>query len=197
MLTGRRAFPGENASDVLAAVLRDEPDWAALPADAPRGVRRLLRRCLRKDPRDRLQDAGDARIELTEAAMEEPPLPPPAPRRLSRASLVAAGLAAATLLCPCGVDGPRRGWQGPSGRDAHEPRPSRRPPTGRRVPVAFRLRPRRQGTRHRGAGGREHGRLRARALRPRAAAHRRHRPEGRSPRSRPMVARWPSSPTAS
>jgi serine/threonine-protein kinase len=98
MLTGRHAFPGTNASDVLAAVLRDEPDWSALPADTPRGVRRLLRRCLRKDPRDRLQDAGDARIELTEAAMEEPPLPPPASGGLSRAVLIAAGLTAATLV---------------------------------------------------------------------------------------------------
>jgi Tol biopolymer transport system component len=98
MVTGHRAFPGTSASDVLAAVLRDEPDWAALPADTPRGVRRLIRRCLRKDPRDRLQDAGDARIELTEAAMEEPALPPVAPRGPSRAVLVATGLMAAVLV---------------------------------------------------------------------------------------------------
>ena len=98
MLTGRRAFPGTSASDVIAAVLRDEPDWSALPADTPRGVRRLLRRCLRKDPRERLQDAGDARLELTEAAMEEPALPPMAPRRLSRPVLVAAGFLAATFV---------------------------------------------------------------------------------------------------
>jgi Tol biopolymer transport system component len=98
MVTGRRAFPGTSASEVLAAVLRDEPDWSALPADTPRGVRRLLRRCLRKDPRDRLQDAGDARIELTEAAMEEPALPPAEPPRLSRAVLAAAGLAAVLVL---------------------------------------------------------------------------------------------------
>jgi Tol biopolymer transport system component len=98
MLTGHRAFPGASVSDVLAAVLRDEPDWSALPADTPRGVRRLLRRCLRKDPRDRLQDAGDARIELTEAAMEEPALPPPALSRFSPAVLLGAGLTAATFV---------------------------------------------------------------------------------------------------
>jgi serine/threonine-protein kinase len=98
MVTGQRAFPGASASDVLAAVLRDEPDWSALPADTPRGVRRLLRRCLRKDPRDRLQDAGDARLELIEAAMEEPAPPPVAPRRFTRAFLVAAGLLATTLV---------------------------------------------------------------------------------------------------
>jgi serine/threonine-protein kinase len=96
MLTGRRTFPGNNASDVLAAVLRDDADWSALPADTPQGVRRLLKRCLRKDPRDRLQDAGDARLELTEAAMEEPVLPLPS-RRTSRPLLVAVGLGAAAL----------------------------------------------------------------------------------------------------
>jgi serine/threonine protein kinase/Tol biopolymer transport system component len=98
MLTGQRAFPGASVSDVLAAVLRDEPDWSALPADTPRGVRRLLRRCLRKDPRDRLQDAGDARIELTEAAMEEPPSLPARASRLPGMLLGAAGLGAAALL---------------------------------------------------------------------------------------------------
>jgi serine/threonine-protein kinase len=98
MLAGRRAFPGTSASDVLASVLRDEADWSALPRETPAGVRRLLRRCLRKDPRERLQDAGDARLELTEAAMEDGP--PEPPRRLSRTALAAAGLAvvAAVLL---------------------------------------------------------------------------------------------------
>jgi Tol biopolymer transport system component len=117
MLTGRRVFLGTNPSDVLASVLRDEPDWSALPADTPGGVRRLLRRCLRKDPRDRLQDAGDARLELIEAATEEAPAspPPPAPR-LSRTVLGVAGLAvAAAVLFPIvwsrlgagGGEGPR------------------------------------------------------------------------------------------
>jgi eukaryotic-like serine/threonine-protein kinase len=98
MLTGHRAFPGASVSDILAAVLRDEPDWSALPADTPRGVRRLLRRCLRKDPRDRLQDAGDARIELTEAAMEEPTPVPVGSSPLPGFLLAAAGLGAAGLL---------------------------------------------------------------------------------------------------
>jgi serine/threonine-protein kinase len=95
MLTGRKTFPGTSASDVIAEVLRDEPDWSALPADTPRGVRRLLRRCLRKDPRERLQDAGDARLELTEAAMEEPAPVSLAPPRPSRAWIAVAGLAVA------------------------------------------------------------------------------------------------------
>jgi hypothetical protein len=64
MLTGRRLFDGEETSDVLAAVLRQDIDWAALPGDTPEGVRRLLRRCLRRDPGERLRDIGDAGDEL-------------------------------------------------------------------------------------------------------------------------------------
>jgi len=66
MLTGQRLFEGEAASDVLAAVLRDEPDWQALPGNAPPAVR-----CLRRDPAKRLRHIGDARLELEEA-FEEP-----------------------------------------------------------------------------------------------------------------------------
>jgi serine/threonine-protein kinase len=70
-LTGERAFGGESLTDVLSAIVSDEPGWAALPAGMPAGVRRLLRRCLEKDPRRRLRDVGEARIEL-EGAREEP-----------------------------------------------------------------------------------------------------------------------------
>ena len=66
MLTGRRAFEGDDVSDTLAQRARAEPDWTALPADARRRVRRLLRRCLEKDPqapaaRHRRRAAGDRR----------------------------------------------------------------------------------------------------------------------------------------
>ena len=67
MLTGRTAFEGETVSEVLAAVLKTESDWRRLPADTPEGIRRLLRRCLQKDPIRRLQHIGDARIEIDEA----------------------------------------------------------------------------------------------------------------------------------
>ena len=67
MLTGKRAFEGEDSSDTLAAVLRGEPDWNALPAGTPPVVQRLLRRCLAKDPRERLRDIGDVRFDLAEA----------------------------------------------------------------------------------------------------------------------------------
>ena len=66
MLTGKMAFSGETVTDTLAAVIRGEPEWSALPADMPRAVRNLLERCLKKDPRQRLQSIGDARIALEE-----------------------------------------------------------------------------------------------------------------------------------
>ncbi|MHC4815995.1 MAG: protein kinase domain-containing protein, partial [Planctomycetota bacterium] len=70
-LTGRGAFPGETVSEILAEVLKGEPDWAALPPSTPTSVRRVLRRCLVKDPRERLRDLGDARLDLTDTGSEE------------------------------------------------------------------------------------------------------------------------------
>jgi serine/threonine protein kinase len=61
MLTGRPAFAGETRWDKLAAVLREDPDWEALPAETPGAIRELLRRCLEKDPLRRLDSAGEAR----------------------------------------------------------------------------------------------------------------------------------------
>jgi serine/threonine-protein kinase len=63
-LAGSRAFTGETATDVLAAIVKDDPDWTALPAGTPPAIEDLLRRCLVKDPRGRLRDAGDARLEI-------------------------------------------------------------------------------------------------------------------------------------
>ena len=67
MLTARPAFRGETASDTIAAILEREPDWSALPAQTPASIRRLLQRCLEKDPKRRLRDIGDARLEIEEA----------------------------------------------------------------------------------------------------------------------------------
>ncbi len=64
MLTGRVAFAGETASDSIARVLEREPDWSALPVATSVPLRRLLRHCLAKDPKARLRDIGDWRIEL-------------------------------------------------------------------------------------------------------------------------------------
>ena len=66
MLTGRRAFAGDDITETLATVLKDPPDWSGLPRDLPSAVQRVLRRCLEKDPRKRLSAIGDARLELDE-----------------------------------------------------------------------------------------------------------------------------------
>ena len=66
MVTGQRAFGGRTTSDVIAGVLEREPDWSRLPAGLPPRLQWLLQRCLAKDPRQRLQDIGDARIEIDE-----------------------------------------------------------------------------------------------------------------------------------
>lgn len=67
MLTGKRVFDGETVSHVIAAVLKDEPDWSALPLDTPSTVRKLLRRCLEKERRKRLPAAAVARLECDDA----------------------------------------------------------------------------------------------------------------------------------
>ncbi len=67
MLTGTRAFAGDDVSDTLARVLMKEPDWEALPASTPLAIRKLLHRCLAKDRRQRLSDAADARLEIEDA----------------------------------------------------------------------------------------------------------------------------------
>src|SRR5438132_6073471 len=64
MLTGRQSFSGETLTDILASVVRAEPDWNLLPASTPETIRRLLRRCLTKDPKQRLRDIGEARITI-------------------------------------------------------------------------------------------------------------------------------------
>jgi Tol biopolymer transport system component len=82
MLTGHSPFKGPTVTDVLAAIVRGEPDWAALPTDTPPMLRSLLRRCLQKDPSRRLQHIGDARIELDEVTLDAPAHP--ASRRSNR-----------------------------------------------------------------------------------------------------------------
>jgi serine/threonine protein kinase len=95
MLTGRHAFRGETTSDILGAVLKLEPDWAALPKDTPAGIRRLLHRCLQKDKKRRLHDIADARIELEEATGDTPVVT--TDRRPSRAPWIAAAMGLVAL----------------------------------------------------------------------------------------------------
>jgi serine/threonine protein kinase/tetratricopeptide (TPR) repeat protein len=63
-LTGRRPFQGEDSSETIAAVMTAEPDWTALPPDIPPALETFLRRCLRKDPKERVRDIGDLRLAL-------------------------------------------------------------------------------------------------------------------------------------
>jgi serine/threonine protein kinase len=68
ILTGKRAFAGDDVTDFIVSVMTKEPNWTALPAATPLRVVELLKRCLKKDPRERLRDIGDARSHLEEAA---------------------------------------------------------------------------------------------------------------------------------
>jgi len=101
MLAGRRLFSGEDVPDVLANVLKGEIDWGRLPAATPPEVRRLLHRCLERDPRVRLRDIGEARIALAApaGAVAAQPAPPASRRRpawaLAGGAVLVAALAAA------------------------------------------------------------------------------------------------------
>jgi serine/threonine protein kinase len=76
MLTGRGAFAGATVPDTIAAVIEREPEWDSLPAALPSNIRRLILRCLHKDPRRRLHDIADAALEIDDA-LGTPPAPPP------------------------------------------------------------------------------------------------------------------------
>jgi serine/threonine protein kinase len=84
MLSGQRLFDGGTVTDVLADVLKSEPNWRALPADTPHALRLLLRRCLQKDRRQRLRDIADARFLLEDASTASPLDVHAAPARLPR-----------------------------------------------------------------------------------------------------------------
>jgi serine/threonine-protein kinase len=105
MLTGRRAFPGDNVTDTLAAVIRGEPDWTALPGSLPPAVRTLLEGCLEKDRRKRIADLSVARFVL-ERRVE---LTAPAARaRAARPAWVFPLL----LLVAAGLGAGAAGWLG-------------------------------------------------------------------------------------
>jgi len=104
MFSGQRAFKGDDIPDTLAAVLRQDIDWTALPASTPASVRRLIARCLDRDVRRRLRDIGEARIVLDDpaslpegAAGGVPALASPQPL-WRRATPIAAALLVGALL---------------------------------------------------------------------------------------------------
>ena len=131
MLTGRRAFDPSTSSgspratsrgedtvqDVLAAVLREDPNWASLPGDLPAPLHRLLRRCMDKDPKRRLSAIGDARLELDE--QEQSTFAAPATASVTKPSLVsriwpvlagiAATLAVVAFAWPSTASAPKPG----------------------------------------------------------------------------------------
>jgi serine/threonine-protein kinase len=72
MLTGKRVFAAGTASDIIASILQREPNWDALPPGVPLSARRLMQRCLEKDPKRRLRDIGDARIEIEDTLTRAP-----------------------------------------------------------------------------------------------------------------------------
>jgi serine/threonine-protein kinase len=92
MLSGQRPFEGETVSDVLSAVLRAEPDWSRVPATTPPAISTLMRRCLRKETRQRLADASSIRLEIDDApaAATAPARSGSRPLTLRTAVLVAA-----------------------------------------------------------------------------------------------------------
>lgn len=106
MLTGKQMFAGETVSDTLAAVLREDVPWASLPPGTPPALRRVLERCLQKDPKRRLRDIGDAKLDIDDAmagkdAVLTPstpaPIDPSADRFPWRALAVVASLAAVAV----------------------------------------------------------------------------------------------------
>jgi len=97
MVTGRRPFDGSDITETLAAVMRDAPAFDALPPDVPAPVRRLLRRCLEKDPAKRLESLRDARLELDEPD-ESAALIAPVARSKSRMPMIVGALLAIPIL---------------------------------------------------------------------------------------------------
>lgn len=153
MLAGYRPFDGETVTDVLAAIVKEQPDWSRLPADTPPTIRRLLRRCLEKDLRERLHDIGDARIEIGDVIREPvsqgpaivPAIPPgtsPPKRVFTALSGLAAGILIGTLLTLWTAGGKQRMTRqpatptaGPVGRGVVELPPEAPLAVGARVPL--------------------------------------------------------------
>ena len=102
LLTGLGAFARGSMTDTLAAVIEREPDWSVLPATTPSAVQRLLRRCLDKDPRHRLRDIGDARVELDASLASDAASTAPGSARYARTNAVLAWSGGRSRRCPGG-----------------------------------------------------------------------------------------------
>src|SRR5690242_13773220 len=95
IVTGKRLFGGETVTDILAGVVKESPNWEQLATDTPPRVRRVLDRCLRKDPKDRLRDIGEALFLLDEAEPNTPAASTDAKREWVSWAVAAAALALA------------------------------------------------------------------------------------------------------
>src|SRR5262249_33455457 len=117
MLTRRRAFDGEDVTETMAAVVRDQPDWTLLPPGVPEQVRLLLRKCLEKDRRARVSDIAVARFLLAESI---PSIAAPAPslRPRRRPLVIAAAAAVAIAMAAVGA------WLGARFKSLPSPLPS-------------------------------------------------------------------------
>ena len=117
LLTGKRAFDGATTPDVLEAVVKNDPDWSKLPTGTPGAIHRLLRRCLTKDRKQRLQAIGEARIALENPGAPEAPLKIESQQRskprwasasvalgIGAVCLAVGGVLAALLLPPAETD---------------------------------------------------------------------------------------------
>src|SRR5262249_10326644 len=102
MLSGRRAFEGDDVASTIGASIHKEPAWAALPASTPPGVRATIERCLQKDPRQRLHDMGDVRLSLEGAFTSPVPMTTTTPAR-SPKSVVAVAIVAALSAATAGL----------------------------------------------------------------------------------------------
>lgn len=106
MLSGKRLFRGETVSDTLAAVLRADIDWKALPSGLPTSIERLLRRTLSRDPQTRLRDAGDAQLDIADARSGHADAAPSSSRNPLPWLLAAGALAVAVVMLVMRSDTP-------------------------------------------------------------------------------------------
>jgi len=119
MLAAKRCFGGETTSDTLASILEREPDLSNLPDEVPAEIRRLLSRCLRKNPVERLRDIGDARITLEDIQnVDEPAATTATPR--TRRNTLRLAIAALAVVCAAIV-----GWLARTPAPSDSPAPTR------------------------------------------------------------------------
>jgi eukaryotic-like serine/threonine-protein kinase len=98
LLTCKKAFDGEDVTEILATVVKTEPDWSLLPEGTPAAIRTLLKRCLRKDKRQRIPDAGAARIEIEDVLSGAAPTEPVAARQRQQLPVAWVALAGVLLV---------------------------------------------------------------------------------------------------